>query len=184
MKNKIENTIKLAGKVNFTLAKSNLELEEKIKQAEKNKEDISSFLKELNKNPVYQIEQKNIVALSFHSLIADYIANVSPDNDILINYGALGTGTTTPNTTDVALTTEVYRKQISSLSSASSVVYVTVFYSSTEVDGTFYEHAFFSDASATTDSGILVNHVLIDSPTGIEKSNTETLTVDYTLIIQ
>lgn len=173
------------GEVTFTLAKANPMLEKRIALAQELGGDPLKYIRLHNKqNSIKQFTQKNVVATVFHNLVAEYIANVTPTYDILVNYGALGTGTSTPVIANTSLDTEVYRKEISSLSSSGNVVYVTVFYSSTEVDGTFFEHAFFSDATDTADSGVLVNRVLIDAPTGLAKSNTETLTIDYTLTIQ
>lgn len=179
----------LKGEVRFRLASVNTpetkKLESEILQIIEQGGDPRAKINQLNgMSCTKDVVSQNVVATVFHEMIADYIANVSPTNDIIINYGALGTGTTTPAIGDTTLQVEEYRKQISSLSSASNVVFVTVFYSATEVEGTFYEHAFFSDASGTIDTGVLVNRVLIDSPTGLVKSNTETLTIDYTLTIQ
>lgn len=130
---------------------------------------------------VYEFE--NIIPTVGRTLIANNLTDNNPDNDMLINYVALGTGTGSPANGDTALGTEVYRNSTASRTNASNIGYVTGFFSATEDSGTYYEAGLFSDATETTDSGILVSRVLLNAPTGITKSLTETLTLDWTIQI-
>jgi len=41
----------------------------------------------------------------------------------------------------------------------------------------------FSNATGVADSGILISHVLLNAPTGIAKSNTESLSIDWSLVV-
>ena len=123
--------------------------------------------------------QKNLIPLVARVMIANNLGSVTPNNDMAINYSSLGTGTTAPSSSDTKLVTETHRKQIASLTNLSNSVFASAFYQATEVTGTFYEAGLFCDGTALTDSGILFSRVLLNSPTGITKSETETLTIDY-----
>jgi len=125
----------------------------------------------------------NIVPTVARTMIANNFSNVSPTNTMLINYFAVGSGTTAVANGDTTLETETYRNALASRTSSSNIVYATGFISATEDSGTYYEAGIFSDATGSADSGILVSHVLLNAPTGITKSLTESLTIDWTLII-
>lgn len=122
-------------------------------------------------------EYANIVPTVARTMIADNFANASPDNSMLITHAALGTNVTTPANGDTQLGTETYRNAIASLTSSDNVVFATGFYTAGETSGTFKEAGIFSDATGTTNSGILVSHVAIN----VTKSSSETLTLDWTL---
>lgn len=122
---------------------------------------------------------ENIIPTVGRTMIANNLANVSPTNNMLVNYFAVGTGTTAPANGDTALETEVYRNEIASRTNGNNVAYFTGFIAAAEDDGTYREAGLFCDASATPDSGVLLSHVAIN----VTKSDTETLTVDITITI-
>ena len=124
-------------------------------------------------------EYKNLITTVGRKMIADNLTNNSPDNTMRINYVALGTDPTAPANGDTTLGTETYRNAIASQTNADNIAYFTGFFGATEVTGAFKEAGLFSDGAAGADTGVLFSHVAIDST----KSNTETLTIDWTITI-
>lgn len=129
---------------------------------------------------VRQVVEHNIVPTVGRSLLAQAItAQLAAITDIEVNYTALGTGTTTPANGDTTLVTETYRKLVASQSYSSNIAYNTAFYLASDTNGTFYEHGIFINGTASADSGTLFSRVLLNNPTGITKSASETLTVEH-----
>lgn len=124
-------------------------------------------------------EYKNLIPTVGRTMIADNLTNTSPDNTMLANYIALGTDNTAPANGDTTLGTEVYRNTVASRTNSNNVAYITGFFGATEDDDHYYEAGIFCNGTGAADSGVLLSHVAID----INKSNTETLTVDWTLTI-
>lgn len=185
---KAEQGIKMIGE--YTITKSFIESEQQkdlLKEIERRRDinlpyiDLVRMLNVWCKKDIFVV--KNIIPTVGRAMIADNLSNVSPTNAMKIEYSALGTGITSPSNSDTQLATETYRRQVASISSLNHIVYVTAFYSATEVNGTFYEHALFSDATGAVNDGVLFSRVLLEAPTGIPKSLSETLTIDYTLTI-
>lgn len=128
-------------------------------------------------------EHENIIPTVGRGMLANNLVSNSPTDSPRINYTALGTGSVTPANGDTALGSESYRKSTASATNADNVAYVTAFYTATEVSGTFTEHALYCNGTASANSGVLFSRVLLNSGSGISKSNTETLTIDYTITI-
>lgn len=127
-----------------------------------------------------QVVQENIVPTVGRELLADAITGqLVAISDVEVNYTALGTGTTAPANGDTTLDTETFRKTIASQTSASNVSYNTAFYTAADTNGTFYEHGIFIDGTASADSGTLFSRVLLNSPSGVAKSASETLTIEH-----
>lgn len=124
-------------------------------------------------------EFDNLIPTVARAMIANNLTDSSPTNAMRVNYVALGTGTTAPANADTKLETETYRNTVASQTNASNIAYCTGFYSATECNGSYKEAGIFSDGTAVADSGIIVSHVAID----ITKSNTETLTIDWSITI-
>lgn len=122
---------------------------------------------------------ENIVPTVGRALLANNLTTATPTNDPQINYVALGSGATTPANSDTQLTTEVYRNQTASSTNSNNIAYVTGFFSASETSGTYAEAGIFADGTGTANTGVLISHVLIS----VTKSNTETLTIDWTLTI-
>lgn len=125
------------------------------------------------------LEYDNLLPTVGRAMIANNLANASPDNAMLVNYFALGTGTTAPANGDTTLETEVFRNAIASRMNANNIAYFTGFLAATDDADTYKEAGLFSDATGAADSGILLSHVAIN----VTKAITETLTVDITLTI-
>jgi|TARA_Y100000310_G_scaffold270565_1_gene284474 hypothetical protein len=124
-------------------------------------------------------EYHNLIPTVGRTMLADNLTNTSPDNTPRITHVALGSDATAPANGDTTLGTETYRNAIASQTNADNIAYLTGFFDATEVTGTFAEAGIFADGSGAADSGILFSHVAIS----ITKSNTETLTVDWTITI-
>lgn len=126
---------------------------------------------------------ENVVPTVGRAAIANQLTG-SATYPAKITYVAVGTGGGSPAAGNTTLTTELARKAISGASNASNVLTVDGFFNETEGNGTLTEAGLFGDgsgtqASATTDSGILFSRVTISET----KSNTETLTVTWTFTI-
>ncbi len=174
----------------YYITKANLKtpeqfiLSEKINKLRNSGKEFMPLVRKLNS--ICKTERmvfENIIPTVGRTMIANNLASSTPDNEMVIEYIALGTDNTTPANEDTALGTETYRNSVASKTSSNNIVYVSGFFNATETDGTFYEAGIFCNATETTDSGILLSHVLIDAPTGVVKSNTTTLTIDWTVTI-
>lgn len=184
----MEQTIKMKGVYKITKAKLEISehwrLHNEIENLMKNGGNYLPLVKQLNEMCRTEVmEFENIIPTVGRTLLANNLTATSPTNNPRINYTALGTGTTTPANGNTQLATETYRKQVSSETNADNVAYVTAFYTATEVTGTFYEHGLFCNGSASANSGVLFSRVLLNAPTGITKSATESLTIDYTITL-
>jgi len=99
-----------------------------------------------------------------------------------VTYFAVGTGASTgggaPAVGDVALATELIRKQISVRSASGNVASYRVFFGTSEANDDLTEIGLFGDdASATADSGTLFARASITKT----KTDQETLTIDWSL---
>lgn len=139
-----------------------------------------SLIRELNsKCKTEKIVVDNIIPTVMRAMLANNLTSISPTNLPLIKYAEVGTGTNSPANGDTALQTSSYRNAIASRTNASNVAYATAFFNATETTGTYREAGIFSDGSASAGTGILSSRVAIN----ITKSNTETLTLDWSITI-
>ena len=122
---------------------------------------------------------KNLIPTVGRTMIANNLTDSSPDNTMLANYVALGSGTNAPANGDTTLQTESYRNAVASRTNANNVAYITGFFSATETTGTYREAGIFCNGTASADTGVLLSRVAIN----ITKSSSETLTVDWTITI-
>lgn len=112
--------------------------------------------------------------------IANNLTSSSPSPaNILIAYVEVGTGTNAPAAGDVALQTANTRSAVASRTNANGVAYVTGFFTATEAVATLREAGLFIGGSITLGTGTLFSRVSIN----ITKSNTETLTLDWTITL-
>ena len=136
-------------------------------------------LRDIITGEVQVFEYENIVPTVGRTMIANNLTAASPTNAIRLNKAALGTGTNTPANSDTQLQTETYRNDLASRTNASNIAYVSAFYNATETTGTYREAGIFSDGTGSANTGVLVSRVAIN----ITKTNTQTLTLDWTLTI-
>ena len=173
----------LDGKVKCTLARlktpKQWSLNNKIKEiTEKTGKTPMNLVRKLNEMCETQIfKYENVTTTAGRTMIMNNLTDPSPDNAIRISYGAVGDDNTTPVIGDTALGNETTRKLVGSETNSSSTGYITQFYTAAEAIDTHKETGLFSDATATTDSGVLVIHALIS----ITKTGTDTLTIDHTI---
>lgn len=95
----------------------------------------------------------------------------------IVNYVALGTGTTDPTASDTQLGTEGYRAAPSSSSFSSNVANLSLFIAAGTATGTWVEAGLFIDGTASANTGQLTSHVQTD----ITKGATNSLTIECAL---
>ena len=123
--------------------------------------------------PVRTLEKRNIVVLSGRSAMARILLGDTTYSGA-INYGALGTDSTSPAASDTALGAEVARKLFARRTRTDAQVSFDFFFSQLDTSGTYEEFGMFIDGDASADSGQLFNHALTG---GWAKTNTEAMTV-------
>jgi len=159
-------------------------LTEQIDKLRSQGKEFMSLVRKLNSIcKTERMVYENIIPTCARTMIANNLVSTAPDNDMLIEYIALGTDNTAVANGDTTLGTEDYRNSVASKTSSTNTGYVSGFFNATECDGTYYEAGIFCDATSATDSGILLSHVLIDAPSGIIKTVTSTLTIDWQIQI-
>ncbi|MDD1458456.1 HNH endonuclease [Dolichospermum sp. ST_sed7] len=121
----------------------------------------------------------NIIPTVARTMIANNLTDVTPDNVPYIKYAELGTSTQAPANGDTALIASSYRNAIASRTNAANIGYATAFFNATETSGSFKEAGIFCDGTASAGTGILLSRVAIN----ITKTNTQTLTIDWTLTV-
>lgn len=97
-------------------------------------------------------------------------------NEGQITYGAIGNGSiTSVSDTDTTLSAEISRKAISASSVSGITARLSVFYDTSEANGTITEFGWFGeDAGAGADSGTMFNHIVMS----VTKTSNETLTIE------
>ena len=130
---------------------------------------------------VRQYDLNNIIPTAGRAVIAQWITGDNTyDANTGVNYGSLGSSNTAPANGDTQLTTETYRKAISSVATASNIAYLSNFYTASEFSGTVEEAGWHIVGTASANTGQLLSHFLT---TTIAKALTETLTVESTLTV-
>ncbi len=108
---------------------------------------------------------KNLVVTAGLTLLANRISDASPDSGCLVNYIAVGTGSTAPASGNTTLVTENARKQVSSRTNSGAVAAISTAFSAGEVPiSTIRELGLFIDGTATANSGTLLARVLDNFP--------------------
>lgn len=115
----------------------------------------------------------NLVVTVGRSVLAQRLSNITTYTGI-INYGALGSGSTTPVNGDTQLQTEVFRKVVASASATANVSFIDFFYAKADTNGTYNEFGTFIDGSGSANSGQMFTHALTG---GWTKSSSESMTV-------
>lgn len=129
---------------------------------------------------VEEYVQNNLVVTAGLTAITKALSNnISAVSAIAVNYAAVGSGTTAVAAADVQLTTESFRKTITSLNYSSGSFFGGMYIDYTESSGTYYEGGLFITGTSTANSGTILNHVLLNSPTGIVKTTAQVLTINY-----
>lgn len=136
-------------------------------------------LKDIHTGVEQVFEYENVITAATWTMIANNFTDATPDNSMLLNKGLLGTGTSTPATTDTQLQTEVYRNNLASKSNVANLAYCTAFFNATETSGIYSEAGIVVDGTASANTGVLVSRVAIN----ITKTTSQTLTLEWTLTV-
>lgn len=122
---------------------------------------------------------KNRVVLGARTMQAGRLIGVTTYTGI-VNYGALGTGSTAVTDADSVLDTEVKRKQVASTAQTNDQVSIDFYYSKSDTNGTYQEFGLFIDGTSTVDTGLMFNRALTG---GWTKSSLESMTVSIQINI-
>lgn len=115
--------------------------------------------------------------VGFTQILKAMTGNLASLADLIVNYHALGTGTTGATLSDTQLQIEGTRKLLASTSydATNSRMVFTAFYTASEAVGTWQEMGLFINGSATVNSGYMWDRSVLP----IVKTNTQALTIDY-----
>lgn len=123
---------------------------------------------------------KNLVVSAGKVSIAKSLRGVVSNNNGQITFCAVGTGTNSPVAGNVALQTELYRKQISIRTSDGQTATFKTFFNQSEAIGTLRECGLFGDlATSTPGSGTLYCRLNVNRT----KSSNDTLTLTWMVTI-
>lgn len=148
-------------------------------------EKMFEFLEfaEESKQITHHIRRNNLVVQTGIEVLLQGLANdLSALSELYINVAALGDDGTTPANGDTTLTSEVFRKTITSLNYNASTksLFATMLVDYTEDADTYFETGLFINANpATPDDGTLFNHALLEPPTGVTKTTSEVLVISF-----
>jgi hypothetical protein len=107
----------------------------------------------------------NLTTTVGRALIIERIFNATPSADLLVDYIAVGTGTTAPAVGDTTLETETARKLRVSLANSSNVGSVSTVFAAGDVPtSTLKEVGLFINGTGTVDTGTLLSRTAIDLP--------------------
>lgn len=122
----------------------------------------------------------NIIPTVGRAAIANNLTDSTPSpSSLLVDYCEVGTGTNAPANGDTTLQTAHTRTAVASRTNSNNIAYITGFFSATEAVATLREAGLFIAGSITLGTGTLFSRVAIN----VTKSNTETLTLDWTITI-
>ena len=180
----IKSGLTLKGVYTFTKAfletPAQFKMHEIIKARKEAGQEYMSIVRKLNAMcRTEKIVYENLVPTVGRTMIANNLTAGSPTNVMKITHCALGSSGTAPANADTQLGTETYRNSIASITNSNNVAYATGFFTATEVTGTFAEAGIFSNGTGSANSGVLLSHVLV----AITKTNTQTLTLDWSLTL-
>ena len=132
----------------------------KLRDSVRGKSNLISELKDAGK--IIEIKkQSNLIANVGISVIAQRLTG-DDTYSLEINYGALGTGTTPPTSTDTTLETETYRFPVSSSAYDGNKAYIDFFIAQGDGTGDYTEFGNFIDGTGDVDTGVLFSKVVVD----------------------
>lgn len=151
---------------------------QKLKDSFTIRGDIKCTLLDLDGNVVEVKEYHNLVATTYKSSLAALLNAEAPNNGI-VNYGAVGTSTTTPAAADTQLGAEVARTTVYSRGRASNVTTLQFYFDPTTANGALKEFGAFVAGTSTANSGTLFDHAAID----VTKTSLNSLIVQLTITV-
>lgn len=130
-----------------------------------------------------EVAQRNILMQSpnygLDLVIQQLVGNTT--YTLTLNYGEIGTGSTTPTIADTALTTPTNRAFVSFQQDygTTDAIVQFIFSDSQLANATYHEFGVFAGGSATIGSGQLFNHALFASPYTKVAGQDTTVEVDF-----
>lgn len=182
MHESIANHMKIIGIHTFRAYNSPKELDDRFEslialRAELSEDEYgaryNALFQELQRYKTREVVVKNLVTTVGRSVIAQRLSNIVTYTGI-INYGVLGTSSTTPANGDTQLGTEVFRKVVASTAATSNNSFIDFFYSKADTNGTYNEFGTVIDGTASANTGQIFTHALTG---GWTKASTESMTV-------
>lgn len=137
-------------------------------------------VKDKDGNIKHDVTIDNITTTAFHTVIANNMTSNSPTNTMLVDYIAVGTGTTAPAIGNTTLETETARKLQTSRTNSAGVAAVATAFSAGDVPtSTLKEVGLFAGGTATADTGVLVSRAAID----LAVTATDAVFIDWRITI-
>ncbi len=104
---------------------------------------------------------KNLLVTAGLTLLANRIADATPDSDCLVTYIGVGTSSTSPSAGNTQLGTEVARKAILSRTNSAAVAAISTTFNAGDISPTTIEElGLFIGGSASANTGTLLARVL------------------------
>jgi len=126
------------------------------------------------------IEVENVFTTAGKNSIASRLKGTTTNNEGIITYCALGTGSTAPTAADTDMEDEIERKEVSVRSVLNNVATFQTYFTTAEGNGTLREAGLFGNAATdTADSGTMFCHTAINRT----KTANDTLTLTWTVTI-
>lgn len=125
--------------------------------------------------------ERNLITQAGLNFLAQlFIRENDQTNDIPF-YLALGTGITSPAVSDTKLVAEKLRKPVSVKNRQANMIRLRTFFTSSEANGTWTEAGIFLAGTASRDSGVLLNRIVLSQ--GISKTSQQVLTVEVRITL-
>ncbi len=118
---------------------------------------------------------RNVICNSGKALIAAWLNGENPALGSI--YGAVGTGTAAPASTDIQLQTEIARVALAVSSRNVSTVLFDFFFTTGEANVALTEAGLFLAASSAANAGALLSHVAISE----NKTSSVTMTLEFSI---
>jgi len=126
------------------------------------------------------IEVDNVFTTAGKNSIASRLKGTTTNNEGIITYCALGTGSTAPTAADTDMETEIERKVISVRSVSGNVATFQTYFTTGEAIGTLREAGLFGNAATgVADSGTMFCHTAVNRT----KTANDTLTLTWQVSI-
>lgn len=141
---------------------------------------VQCRLYDLEGNIVEVKEYDNIVVNAFKNATAALLGNESGAFSGVINYGAVGTSSSSPAVTDTQLGTEIARAVVyGTPSRTANVVTIEFYFGPTEANGTLTEFGAFVDGTSTVNTGTMFDRVNIS----VTKTSLNSLIIALTITV-
>jgi hypothetical protein len=112
---------------------------------------------------VQSMTRKNLVVDAGLAILANRLADATPDSDCLVTYVAVGTGTDAPAAGNTTLQTETKRKAVASRANSGGIAAISTVFAAGEVPtSTLKEVGLFVGGTIAADSGTLFARQNID----------------------